>query len=114
MMPFSKRARRTKRIAAAAGLKWRWWHPEHRVWLETLCTLVETGRQHGGFNPFQRGECLEQTKTTEVVHTLGGEVVVAETWSLRYEDGHTDTLRREHPVTAPAELAIFREDTECV
>ena len=54
----------------------------------------------------------DEVKTTDV-WVIEGEPVVVETWLFTYADGQTDSLQRRHPVTDPAQRAIFLEDTQC-
>lgn len=60
----------------------------------------------------QRNEVVEELNATDV-WIIEGEPVVVQTWALAYQDGQIDTLQRRHPVTDPAQRAIFLEDTQC-
>lgn len=61
--------------------------------------------------PMPRNELISESKTRDV-WIVDGEPVLVETWLLTYQDGQHDTLQRRHPVTNPAERAIFLNDTE--
>lgn len=60
----------------------------------------------------RRNELIEEHKATDV-WIIEGEPVVVQTWALAHQDGQIDTLQRRHPVTDPAQRAIFLEDTQC-
>jgi hypothetical protein len=80
--------------------------------LRTHCELVALTTRRP-FGPLLWAACdgaaASEDKTTDV-WIISGEPVVVETWLFTYPDGHTETVRRRHPVTDPGERAIFLED----